>query len=145
MGPTFVLSATDGPHAGPMNPAIKDVIPSSHHIVRHITHSWCIFVNRFISTINMWDDWEVIARVPWQILILYLCLFYFFCGYIISYKRVPLITLHMFFRYVPLVSWRSLWSANSMVCLTNTHMSNRYTASCLLRSVSLPELLITFC
>ena len=25
MGPTWVLSATDGPHVGPMDPAIRDI------------------------------------------------------------------------------------------------------------------------
>ena len=34
MGPTWVLSAPDGPHVGPMNLAIRDGLQIIHHFVR---------------------------------------------------------------------------------------------------------------
>ena len=35
MGPTWDLSAPDGPHIGPMNLAIRDVIPGKTEVVLH--------------------------------------------------------------------------------------------------------------
>ena len=39
MGPTWVLSAPDGPHVGPMNLAIGDVIPNLFHYTASLGHN----------------------------------------------------------------------------------------------------------
>ena len=52
MGPTWVQSAPDGPHIGPMNIAIRDVIPEREGLIIHfdirfmtagleLSSSWC--------------------------------------------------------------------------------------------------------
>ena len=53
MGPTWVLSAPDGPHVGPMNLAIRDIIPQALTLLREILNY--ILVTSF-ATMNKWTD-----------------------------------------------------------------------------------------
>ena len=39
MGPTWVLSAPDGPHVGPINLAIRDILDSGHAADTNIFYS----------------------------------------------------------------------------------------------------------
>ena len=50
MGPTWVLSAPDGPHDGPMNPAIREVI-------------WHMYASAELSEINH-DDIMIWKHIP---------------------------------------------------------------------------------
>ena len=53
MGPTWVLSAPDGPHVGPMNLAIRDpIIHMSHSLYALAMFSGSIFIN-----LNQLDPW----------------------------------------------------------------------------------------
>ena len=42
MGPTWVLSAPDGPHVSPMNLAIRDFLPIKHLFLDLLLVAWII-------------------------------------------------------------------------------------------------------
>ena len=55
MGPTWVLSAPDGPHVGPMNLAIKDSTLSPEHSQKTL-HSSVMKASYGMSSVNLYPD-----------------------------------------------------------------------------------------
>ena len=63
MGPTWVLSAPDGPHVGPMNIAIKEAYSS----MPELRHHWRACMNNYIpyKTMHMVIFYAIISVKPY--------------------------------------------------------------------------------
>ena len=60
MGPTWVLSAPDGPHVGPMDLAIRDVMWDAVGIVLHMAS--------YSSVFSIYGGWKYSFHVAWCVL-----------------------------------------------------------------------------